>query len=95
MTIQMLEKQTEIYNLLIDLSFSTIGIAHRVRPTFSLPVIMTRPQIEFTAKDLGYEIDEEEIAGEMFRQNTQFSLGSDTPEIAPEEFETIYGYFLS
>jgi hypothetical protein len=95
MTTQMLETPTEIYNLLTDPSFSTMGMAHRVRPTFSLPLIINRPQIGFTPKDFGYEIDEEEIAREMLLQNSNISQGSDIPEVAPEDFEATFGYFLS
>jgi len=46
-------------------------------------------------QDLGYEINEDDLASEMLAQLPDDLLGQTTPEVDPEEFESIYKWFLS
>ena len=49
---------------------------------------------QYTAYDLGYEVDEDEV-GEWMA--TEYSNGSFdlTPQVEHDEFETLYHWFLS
>ena len=68
-------------------------------PTFCLEFVVlaketpAEPQ-QYTAYDFGYEVDEEEIGEWMAAEysNGSFDLA---PQVEPDEFETIYHWFLS
>jgi len=62
---------------------------------FSLPLYIPMGPIEFSPQDLGYEINEDDLASEMLAQLPDDLLGQTTPEVDPEEFESIYKWFLS
>jgi hypothetical protein len=62
---------------------------------FSLPLIAPRPVVQFSPQDLGYEIDEEEIARESLLQEVNCFEVPQTPAVPPEDFEATYGFFLS
>jgi hypothetical protein len=52
-------------------------------------------RLQATPQDLGYEVNEEELAGEMLAQLQRSPVDQTAPEIDPEEFETIYHWFLA
>ena len=62
---------------------------------FSLPVYVSLCPIEISPQDFGYEINEDELASEMLVQLPDDLLGQTTPEVNPDEFETVYKWFLS
>jgi hypothetical protein len=62
---------------------------------FSLPEFTPETTIKFSPKECGYEIDEDELASEMLAQFPDCPMGQTAPEVDPEEFEKIYGWFLS
>lgn len=44
---------------------------------------------------LGYEIDETELASELQSQHSDTLEEHTTPEIEPDQFESVYGWFLA
>ena len=69
-------------------------------PTYSLQFTVleenpiARPQ-QYTAYDFGYEVDEGEVGELMAAGYSNGSFGNPTPQINPDEFETINHWFLS
>ena len=69
-------------------------------PTYSLQFAvleenpLAKPQ-QYTAYDFGYEMDEEEVGTLMAAQYSNGSFDTPTPQINPDEFETINHWFLS
>jgi hypothetical protein len=51
--------------------------------------------IKFTPQDCGFEVAEDEIVSGMFVQVPDCLRYPSIPEVEPEEFEEVYGYFLS
>jgi hypothetical protein len=54
------------------------------------PDPQSRSPLQYSPQDLGYAIDEEELAGEMLAQLQCGPVDQSAPEIDPEKFETIY-----
>ena len=73
------------------------------KPKYAIQYFVLPPDIEaptpqplqFSAKDLGYEIDEQELAEELSAPlPTSFSFPN-PPVVAPDDFERAYQWFLS
>ena len=62
---------------------------------FSLPLCLPMSAIEISPQDFGYEINEDELAGEMLVQLPDDLLGQTPPEVDRDEFESVYKWFLS
>lgn len=62
---------------------------------FSLPIYTPISTSGISPKDMGYEIDEDELAGEMLAPLPACFQDSPAPEIDPDEFEAAYNWFLS
>ena len=62
---------------------------------FSLPFCIPKSPIEISPQEFGYEINEDDLASEMLVQLPDDLLGQTTPEVNPDEFETVYKWFLS
>ena len=62
---------------------------------FILSTFEVSPAPKYTATDFGYEIDPQDMADEL----AATILGEQTPapsqEVAPEDFENVYNWFLS
>lgn len=54
----------------------------------------SRP-IRVSRQDLEYEIDENDLARELRAQQSDTLEDQATPEIDPDEFESVYGWFIS
>lgn len=55
----------------------------------------TQSPLQVTAQDFGYEIDEQELAEELIAPlPISFPLPA-APEVAPDDFERIYRWFLA
>jgi hypothetical protein len=52
-------------------------------------------QLQASPHDFGYEIDEEELAGELPAPVPSHPVTREIPEIDPLEFEAIYLWFLT
>jgi hypothetical protein len=50
---------------------------------------------EITPQSLGYEIEEAELAGELYAQSQKSDAPCILPEVSPQEFDAIYNWFLS
>jgi hypothetical protein len=66
-----------------------------IRNLFSLPVYVSLCPIEISPQDFGYEINEDELASEMRVQLPDNLIWQPIPEVDPEDFETVYKWFLS
>jgi len=69
-------------------------------PTYSLQfaVLEENPLAEpqkYTAYDFGYEVDQNEVGELMSAGYSNGSFGNSTPQIDPDEFETINHWFFS
>lgn len=62
---------------------------------FSLPLDLPEDEPQFSAVDYGYELREDEIVSGMLIQLPDRLTGQSIPEVEPEEFEAVYGWFLS
>ena len=62
---------------------------------FSLPLVTSEDSIKFSPQDCGYEVDEDELVSGMLVQLPDCLTGRSIPEVDPEEFEAVYGCFLS
>jgi hypothetical protein len=64
---------------------------------FVFPIAALEGSLRVTAQDLGYEIDQDELAAGMaVAAETQSEPITDaTSAVAPEDFETIYTWFAS
>ena len=62
---------------------------------FSLPVYVPLCPIEISPQDFGYEINEDELASEMRVQLPDDLIWQPIPEVDPDDFETVYNWFLS
>ncbi|HLE51735.1 MAG TPA: hypothetical protein VI755_06710 [Anaerolineales bacterium] len=62
---------------------------------FSLPVYVSLCPIEISPQDFGYEINEDELASEMRVQLPDDLIWQPIPEVDPDDFETVYNWFLS
>ena len=62
---------------------------------FSLPLSIPMGPVEISSQDFGYEINEDDLASEMLVQLPDNLLGQTPPEVDPDEFESIYKWFLS
>lgn len=51
--------------------------------------------LQTSPQDLGYEISQEELACEMLAQVHDNPVDQAVPEVDPEQFETIYQWFLA
>jgi hypothetical protein len=60
---------------------------------FSLPIYSQACGLLVTAQDLGYEITEDELAGELQALETIEFSGQISGEVSPEEFEGVFGWF--
>lgn len=65
------------------------------RNFFSLPIYTTESWMITSAKEMGYEIDEDELAIEMQAELPAYFQDQPMPAISPDEFETTYKWFLS
>jgi hypothetical protein len=52
-------------------------------------------RLQARSQDLGYEISEDELAGELRAHPGSQIVDQPIPEIDPNEFETAYQWFLS
>jgi len=50
---------------------------------------------QYTAYDLGYEVDENEVGVWMAAEYSNGSFDQPAPQFDSEEFETLYHWFLS
>ncbi len=66
-----------------------------IRNLFSLPIYIPQSHLEISAQELGYEINEDEVANELGTQLPEKVSWQPIPEVEPEEFETVYKWFLS
>ncbi|HZD56732.1 MAG TPA: hypothetical protein VE136_08425 [Anaerolineales bacterium] len=57
------------------------------------PQSVRNPQVR--SKDLGYEIGEDKLAGELCERPAGGLVDQTIPEIDPDEFEAVYRWFLS
>ena len=55
---------------------------------------LAKPQ-QYTAYDFGYEVDEDEVGELMTAEYSNGSFGNPTPQINPDEFETLNHWFIS
>ena len=62
---------------------------------FSLPLYIPMGPVEISPQDFGYEINEDDLASEMLLQLPDNLVGQAPPEVDPDEFESIYKWFLS
>lgn len=74
---------------------NTLANNTMIRNLFSLPIYIPQSQLEIAAQELGYEINEDEVANELGVQLPKDVSWQPIPEVEPEEFETVYGWFLS
>jgi hypothetical protein len=61
----------------------------------SLAFFISEPAIVTTPKEMGYEIDEDELADEMLAELPAHFQDQPAPSISPDEFETAYNWFIS
>ena len=62
---------------------------------FSLPVYIPISTTSITAKEIGYEIDEDDLAREMLAPLPTSLQDQPAPQVDPDEFDKIYKWFLS
>jgi hypothetical protein len=62
---------------------------------FSLFPTTSKDSIKFSQRECGYEIDEDELVRGLLVQLPGCLTDQSIPEVPPEEFEEVYGYFLS
>ena len=62
---------------------------------FSLALSIPTSPIEISPQDFGYEINEDELASEMRVQLPDDLIWQPIPEVDPDDFETVYNWFLS
>jgi hypothetical protein len=58
-------------------------------------LLASRRTLKVTPQNVGYELSEEELAGEMLAALRSGFLAQPAPSIDPDEFEEIYACFLS
>jgi len=62
---------------------------------FTLPIYTPVSSTGVSPKDMGYEIDEDDLASEMLAQLPDCFQDKPAPEVDPDEFEAAYKWFLS
>jgi hypothetical protein len=62
---------------------------------FSLPVYISTPKTSLSAKEIGYEIDKDEMGSEVLAQLPASVKDQPAPQVDPDDFETLYKWFLS
>lgn len=65
------------------------------RSFFSLIFLISEPESVTTPKEMGYEIDEEELADEMQAELPAYFQDQPASSISPDEFESTYNWFIS
>lgn len=65
------------------------------RNIFTIFLQAPEKAFEVSAQELGAEIDEAELASELFSQTQVEASNQGSPQVSAEDFEIVYNWFLS